>query len=117
MTVATGGGGGSGLALRSIDVVAARLLLLGGSFPGTRVQVTPASAGTAIRVDGVALAGAVLVPDAKGAAVAGRLQRLHWRSATGAAVRQSPPRSARRRRTNPLAQHAAGTGATRAAAG
>jgi uncharacterized protein (TIGR02099 family) len=78
----TRGGGdskGGGLALRRIDVTAARLRLLGADFADTRVRATPSAAGTALQLDGDALAGAVLLPQADNAAIAGRLQRMHWR--------------------------------------
>ncbi len=78
------GGSGSRLALRRADVSAERLLLLGANFPDTRLQIVPASGGLGVQLDGPALAGALLVPDAAGGTVAGRLQRLHWRSAGGA---------------------------------
>ncbi len=85
---------GSGLALRSVDVVVGRLRLVGSEFPETRLRVSPAAAGTAVRFDGRGLAGALMVPDADGAAMAGRLERLHWRApvaASGAAAATAPP--------------------------
>jgi uncharacterized protein (TIGR02099 family) len=78
---AKGGEGSGKLPLRRIDVAADRLLLLGASFPDARVQVVPASGGTAVTVAGNALAGAIMVPDADGAAIAGRFERVHWRRA------------------------------------
>ena len=81
----TKGDGGSRLALRRADVSAERLLLLGASFPDTRLQIVPANGGLGVQLEGPALAGALLVPDAAGGTVAGRLQRLHWRSAGTAA--------------------------------
>ncbi len=77
---AKGGEGGGKLPLRRIDIAADRLLLLGASFPNARVQVVPASGGTAVTVAGNSLAGAIMVPDAEGAAIAGRFERVHWRS-------------------------------------
>ncbi len=77
----TRGDGGNRLVLRRVDASAERLLLLGANFPDTRLQIAPASGGLAVQLDGPALAGALLVPDAAGGTVAGRLQRLHWRSA------------------------------------
>jgi uncharacterized protein (TIGR02099 family) len=79
------GGGESSLPLRRIDVIADRLQLIGATFPNTRVRATPAPAGTAVQLDGNALAGALLLSDVKGAAIAGRMQRLYWRSAKAAA--------------------------------
>ncbi len=77
----TRGNGGSRLPLRRADVTADRLLLLGAAFPDTRLQIGPASGGLGVQLEGAALAGALLVPDADGGSIAGRLQRLHWRSA------------------------------------
>jgi len=75
---------GGGLPLRRIDVSADRLLLLGGSFADTRVQVVPANAASAVTVSGAALNGTLQVPDADGAAITGRFDRVYWRSATPA---------------------------------
>jgi len=86
ITVAKGGDSGEGLPLRRIDVNADRLLLLGGSFPSTRLQVLPANDGaSAVTVTGQSLTGALLVPKAENAAIAGRFDRLYWRSAGRAA--------------------------------
>ncbi|MEO8366855.1 MAG: YhdP family protein [Pseudoxanthomonas sp.] len=76
------GGGGSKLPLRRIDVTADRLLLLGSAFPGTRLQVAPAGNALAVKMEGQALSGALLVPDADGAVIAGKLARLYWRDAS-----------------------------------
>ncbi|MBP6749327.1 MAG: TIGR02099 family protein, partial [Xanthomonadaceae bacterium] len=83
VTLLRGGGnaGGEALPLRRVDVSVERLRLLGGVFPETRLQVVPTTGGLAVQLDGAGLAGSVIVPDADGAAIAGRLQRLHWRSA------------------------------------
>jgi uncharacterized protein (TIGR02099 family) len=78
LTKGGGDGGGGGLSLRRVDVTAARLRLLGADFANTRVRATPAAAGTALQFDGDALAGAVLLPQADNAAIAGRLQRMYW---------------------------------------
>ena len=82
ITLLRGDGKGSGLPLRRIDVRTDRLVLLGGAFEATSVRVLPATAGAlAVQLDGPALAGSLLVPDGEGGAIAGRLQRLYWRSA------------------------------------
>ncbi len=86
---AAGNDAGSALALRAVDVTVGRLRLVGSEFPDTRLRVASAAGGTAVRFDGRALAGALLVPDADGAPVTGRLERLHWR-APGAATSASP---------------------------
>ena len=89
----TRGNGGSRLPLRRADVNADRLLLLGAAFPDTRVLIVPASGGLGVQLEGAALAGSLLVPDNDGGSIAGRLQRLHWRSA-GPGVATSTPASA-----------------------
>lgn len=75
----SGSGGGDKLPLRRIDVTADRLLLLGSAFPDTRLQVAPVGAALAVKMEGQALSGALLVPDADGSMIAGRLARLYWR--------------------------------------
>ncbi len=90
IALSRGGSGDGKLPLRHIDVSADRLLLLGAAFPDTRLQLAPAAGATAISLDGTALAGALMVPDAKGAAIAGKLARLHWRSAQPATATRSP---------------------------
>ena len=87
----THGNGGSRLPLRRADVVADRLLLLGAAFPDTRLQIVPASGGLGVQLEGAALAGALLVPDTDGGSIAGRLQRLHWRSAGSAVATSASP--------------------------
>ncbi len=86
----TQGDGDGGLSVRRADVSAGRLLLLGAVFPDTRLQLAPASGGLGVQLDGPALAGALLVPEGAGGAIAGRLQRLHWRSAGTASASSSP---------------------------
>lgn len=82
IAIAKGGGrGGSTLPLRSIDISADRLLLLGAAFPNMRLQVMPSTGGTAVQVQGDALAGTVRIPDSEGAAIAGQFQRVYWRGA------------------------------------
>lgn len=77
-----GGNGqqGGGLPLRRVDVQVDRLALLGGVFADTTLGVQPANAGLAVQLDGPTLAGTLQVPDAAGATITGRLQRVHWRS-------------------------------------
>ncbi|WP_342315148.1 YhdP family protein [Lysobacter sp. FW306-1B-D06B] len=76
-----GGGGGEGLSLQRIDVTAQRLNLLGGVFNDTHLVVVPAAQGaTAVQAEGAALQGAVLIPAAEGAAIAGRFDRMYWRA-------------------------------------
>lgn len=80
-----GGEGGSKLSLQRIDVTTQRLHLLGGTFADTRVIVAPAARGAiAIQAEGAALQGALLVPASTSEAIAGRMQRVHWRPAARA---------------------------------
>ena len=73
--------GDGSLPLQRIDVPAARLQLLGGVFPDTRLLVVPAPGGAiAARAEGVSLQGELLLP-AGDEAVAGKFSRVHWRSA------------------------------------
>ena len=94
--LAKGGGGNGKLPLRHIDVTADRLLLLGSMFPDTRLQLAPSANALAVSLAGPALSGSLLVPDAKGAPVAGKLSRLHWRAAPSAktTAKANEPRSA-----------------------
>jgi uncharacterized protein YhdP len=79
IALARGGGDGGGVPLQRIDVTARRLLLFGGAFPDTRVEVVPAARGaTAVRTEGEALEGAVLLSAGDAASVAGRFERVHW---------------------------------------
>ncbi|WP_140908336.1 YhdP family protein [Cognatiluteimonas lumbrici] len=64
--------------LRGIDVHASRLQLLGASFADTRLQLEPAAGALLARVEGAGIAGEIRVPDATGATVSGRFQRVHW---------------------------------------
>lgn len=75
------GSGENDLPLRHIDIAADHLRLLGSDFPATRMQLAPAGSAVAVTLEGSALAGAVMVPKAQGAAVVGRLSRLYWRAA------------------------------------
>jgi uncharacterized protein (TIGR02099 family) len=70
------------LKLRGIDITAQKLLLIGGAFPSTRVQVTPAHASLDVKLDGDALSGSMHVPDDENMLVQGQLDRLFWVSAT-----------------------------------
>lgn len=104
-----GRGGKGGLALRAVDVSVARLQLVGSEFPDTRLRAVPATGGTAVRLDGRALQGALMLPDADGAPIAGRLERLYWRAPAAAARRSggaAPPATAAR-----VAASAAASGA------
>jgi uncharacterized protein (TIGR02099 family) len=81
--IAKGGtGSGNTMPLRDIDISADRLLAVGSTFPGTRLQVRPTAGGLAVQVQGDALAGTVRIPDADGAMVTGQFQRVYWRGAS-----------------------------------
>jgi len=82
------------LKLRGIDITAQKLLLIGGAFPSTRVQVTPAHEALDVKLDGEALSGSVHVPDDENAPVQGQLSRLYWASATPAPAPGSTPAAA-----------------------
>ena len=78
-----GGEGATRMPLQRIDVTAQRLQLLGGVFPDTRLLVVPADGGaTAVRAEGDALQGQLRVPASRAAAISGKFERLHWKSAT-----------------------------------
>ncbi|MGN7725778.1 YhdP family protein [Luteimonas sp. 22616] len=81
----TTGGSGQSLPLRRIDIVADRLLLLGGSFPDTRLRAQPSTTGTEVHVDGPRLAGSLSIPRGERAAISGNFARVFWRSASRAA--------------------------------
>src|SRR3546814_7360371 len=72
------GDGGDALPLRSIDVVADRLLLLGGSFDAARLRAQPSTIGTDVHVDSPRLAGSLSIPRAESAPVTGRFARVFW---------------------------------------
>ncbi|WP_058834299.1 YhdP family protein [Luteimonas abyssi] len=80
-------GDGDGLPLRRIDLVADRLVLLGGTFPQTRIRAAPGAAGTELGFEGPALVGAVRLPEG-GMPLVGRFERLYWQrpEAEGAPV-------------------------------
>ena len=102
-----GDGDGDGLPLRRLDVQARELRLLGSRFSNSRVQLAPSPRGTAVQVQGAAIAGALLVPAQDGAAVAGRFDRLHWsgglREPAQGASAQAPARDIDPARIPPLA--------------
>ena len=77
--VVSGDRGDSSIPLRRIDVDARRLRLLGAEFADAKLVLAPSPRGTAVQVQGAAIAGSLLVPDQDGATVAGRFERLHWK--------------------------------------
>lgn len=94
IALAKGGSGDGGPALRRVDVSASRLLLIGSEFADTRLQLAPAGNALAVSLDGPALAGSLLVPDAAQQPIAGKLSRLHWRNASNGAATAEPEASA-----------------------
>ncbi|QWP74631.1 TIGR02099 family protein [Lysobacter sp. K5869] len=81
IALAHGDGSDDSLPLQRIDVTAQRLQLLGGVFPNTRLVVVPAARGaTAVRAEGAALEGAVMIPANETGTIAGKFARVHWGS-------------------------------------
>src|SRR3546814_6366475 len=72
------GDGGASLPRRSIDVVATRLRLAGGSVDAVRRLAQPATSGTDVHVDSPVLAGSLSIPRAESAPVTGRFARVFW---------------------------------------
>jgi len=72
--------GADPMPLRQVDVQVGQLLLAGGMFPQTRLQLRPAGHGVDVRLDGPSLAGSLSVPSADGAPIVGTLERVHWQS-------------------------------------
>lgn len=87
-----GDGSGEGLALRSLDITADTLQLLGSRFADTRITAAPDGDATRIAFEGVALAGTLRLPRARTAPVVGRLQRLHWTSSKPLATVGTAPK-------------------------
>nr|WP_302664065.1 AsmA-like C-terminal region-containing protein [Lysobacter enzymogenes] len=82
IALAHGDGSDDSLPLQRIDVNVQRLQLLGGVFPNTRLVVAPAARGaTAVRAEGAALDGAVMIPAGGGGSIAGKFARVHWTAA------------------------------------
>jgi uncharacterized protein (TIGR02099 family) len=102
---AQGADAGDALQLRRIDIVAARLDLLGAAFPETRVQLAPVPGALALQLQGPAIAGSARIPDAEGATISGRFDRVHWRAppATGTSAPTQEPDDTDPARVPPLA--------------
>jgi uncharacterized protein (TIGR02099 family) len=66
--------------LRHVDVQVGQLLLAGGVFPQTRLQLRPTGNSVDVRMDGPSLAGTLSVPNAEGGTIVGKLSRVHWQS-------------------------------------
>ncbi|WP_305804699.1 YhdP family protein [Stenotrophomonas sp. YIM B06876] len=78
-------GSAPGLELKHVDVQAARLLLAGGVFEQTRLQLRPAADAVTVQLDGPSLAGQLRVPEADGGTIVGKLARVHWQGVPAAA--------------------------------
>ena len=76
-----GNAGDEGIALKQVDVLADRLLLVGGQFDQTRLRLRPGKDAVAVQLEGPALVGDVQVPVAEGGTVSGTLARVHWQAA------------------------------------
>jgi len=76
----TGGDSGQDMPLRSVDVQVAQLLLAGGVFEQTRLQLRPGPQQLDVRLDGPSLAGRLGVPNAEGGTITGALDRVYWKS-------------------------------------
>lgn len=75
-----GGDGNDPMPLRHVDVQVGQLLLAGGVFPQTRLQLRPTNSSVDVRLDGPSLAGGLTVPNAEGGTIVGKLSRVHWQS-------------------------------------
>jgi len=75
------GDGGASLPLQQVDVLADRLLLVGGVFPQTQLSLRPQGDRIDVALAGPSLQGSLQVPNADGATVRGQLERVHWQSA------------------------------------
>ncbi len=92
ISLARGGdsnGSDGGLALKHVDVLADQLVMVGGRFAQTRLQLRPGADAVAVQLDGPALAGNLRVPTADGGTVSGQLARVHWQAAKAAATESS----------------------------
>ncbi|MCD8463446.1 TIGR02099 family protein [Xylella taiwanensis] len=76
-----GSAASSDLPLRLIDLQIDRLLLLGGVFPNTRLQLRPVHQAVAVTVNGSALSGQLNIPESNDGTVTGTLGVLHWQAA------------------------------------
>ncbi|MGV8959334.1 MAG: YhdP family protein [Stenotrophomonas sp.] len=75
-----------GLVLKHVDVQAGKLLLAGGVFEQTRLQLRPGVDAVVVQLDGPALSGQLRVPEADGGTIVGKLARVYWQSVPAAAT-------------------------------
>ncbi len=78
--------------LRAVDVQVGKLMLIGGVFEQTRLQLQPGPQALDVRLDGPSLAGRLTVPNAEGGTISGRLDRVHWQSLPPAPGAAAPAR-------------------------
>lgn len=74
------GGDGDPMPLRAVDVQVGQLMLIGGVFEQTRLQLHPGPQALDVRLDGPSLAGKLNVPNADGGTISGQLERVYWQS-------------------------------------
>lgn len=74
------GGDGEPMPLRAVDVQVGQLMLIGGVFEQTRLQLHPGPQALDVRLDGPSLAGKLNVPNADGGTISGQLERVYWQS-------------------------------------
>lgn len=74
------GGDGDPMPLRAVDVQVGQLMLIGGVFEQTRLQLRPGPQALDVRLDGPSLAGKLNVPNADGGTISGQLERVYWQS-------------------------------------
>ncbi|WMJ70018.1 YhdP family protein [Stenotrophomonas sp. 24(2023)] len=82
ITLARGSGDDSGdsMPLRAVDVQVGQLMLIGGVFEQTRLQLRPGPQALDVRMDGPSLVGRLSVPNAEGGTISGQFARVHWQS-------------------------------------
>ncbi|WP_312253346.1 YhdP family protein [Stenotrophomonas sp.] len=85
------GGDGDPMPLRTVDVQVGQLMLIGGVFAQTRLQLHPGPQALDVRMDGPSLAGRLSVPNADGGTISGTLDRVYWQSPPAAAGAAMPP--------------------------
>ncbi|HDS0949545.1 TPA: TIGR02099 family protein [Stenotrophomonas maltophilia] len=89
------GGDGDPMPQRTVDVQVDRLMLIGGIFEKTRLQLHPGPQALDVRMDGPSLAGRLSVPNADGGTISGQLDRVHWQSSAPAAGTAAAPAATR----------------------
>lgn len=92
ISLARGGNDDDGMPLRAVDVQVGKLMLIGGVFEQTRLQLQPGAQALDVRLDGPSLAGRLTVPNAEGGTISGRLDRVHWQSLPPAPGAAAPAR-------------------------